>query len=71
MENKEVKKMNDEIELLKAKLEARKELCDNLQSKMDKAIEILKDTNIEMSSTLLIETIDYARQILGDKENEN
>jgi hypothetical protein len=24
-----------------------------------------------MSSTLLIETIDYARQILGDKENEN
>lgn len=35
-------------------------------SKIDKAIEILKDTSVDMPSTLLMETIDYARHILGD-----
>lgn len=42
----------------------------DLQQKIDKAIEILKDTSVDMPSTLLIETIDYARHILGEKENE-
>lgn len=39
-----------------------------LKGKINKAIEILKDTSVDMPSTLLIETIDYARHILGDKE---
>ena len=39
-----------------------------LQRKINKAIEILKDTSVDMPSTLLMETIDYARHILGDKD---
>ena len=39
-----------------------------LQERIDKAIEILKDTSVDMPSTLLIETIGYARHILGGKE---
>lgn len=41
-----------------------------LNAKINKTIEILKDTSVDMPSTLLMETIDYARHILGDKENE-
>ena len=40
------------------------------KSRIDKAIEILKDTNLEMPSTLLIETIDYALKILEVNENK-
>lgn len=43
-------------------------LC--LLQKIDKAIEILKDTNVNDNSVLLLTTIDYARHILGDKEND-
>lgn len=39
-----------------------------LETKINKAIEALKDTSVDMPSTLLIETIDYARHVLGDKE---
>lgn len=46
--------------------------CKNMfayKSKIDKANNILKDTSVDMPSTLLIETIDYARHILnGDNE---
>lgn len=40
------------------------------QTRFNKAIEILKDTNIEMPTTLLIETIDYALKILEVNENK-
>jgi len=40
----------------------------NLQTRIDKAIEILKDTSVDMPETLLIETIDYARHILNGDE---
>lgn len=39
-----------------------------LETKINKTIEALKDTSVDMPSTLLIETIDYARHVLGDKE---
>lgn len=66
----ENKQLKDKIEKLKDYGEAVGERRNQLYDKIDKAIEILKDTSVDMPSTLLIETIDYARHILGDKENE-
>ena len=40
----------------------------DLQQRIDKAIEILKDTSVDMPETLLIETIDYERHILNGGE---
>ena len=42
----------------------------DLEQRLYKAIEILKDTNVEMPTTLLIETIDYALKILEANENK-
>lgn len=39
-----------------------------LKEQKKQAIEILKDTNVNDNSVLLITTIDYALHILGDKE---
>ena len=41
----------------------------NLQKRIDKANEVLKDTSVDMPETLLIETIDYARHILNGDDN--
>ena len=42
-----------------------------LKEKTNKAIETLKDTSVDMPSTLLMETIDYAIHILeGSDSNE-
>lgn len=41
-----------------------------LKERIDKAIEILKDTSVEMPETLLIETIDYAIHILKGEDKE-
>lgn len=38
---------------------------ERLNNIIDKANNILKDTNVDMPETLLIETIDYARHILN------
>ena len=53
----------DEIKWLKAD-------NDILKGRIDKAIEILKDTSVEMPETLLIETIDYAIHILKGEDKE-
>lgn len=77
----EITQVNKEIELLKAKLETRKELCDNLQQRIDKAIEYIKRDDIfveqennggrDIEGNLIL--IKYSvklnlLKILGDKE---
>ena len=73
--------MENEIELLKAKLETRKELCDNLQQRIDKAIEYIKKLQkFKIKYVLMFEEKElYATEndfvkellaILGDKEKE-
>lgn len=54
--------MENEIELLKTKLETRKELCDNLQQRIDKAIEWVNNHDVDDGWELL--------EILGDKEQD-
>ena len=42
---------------------------EDYRTRLDKTIETLKDTNVDMPSTLLIETIDYAiHQLTGGDE---
>ena len=38
------------------------------KSRIEKAVEIFKDTNVDMPSTLLIETIDNGINVLNGKE---
>ena len=45
------------------------EIC-RYKEKINKAIEQLKDTNVEMPSTLLIEIIDGTINILKGEDNE-
>lgn len=72
----EITQVNKEIELLKAKLETRKELCDNLQQRIDKAIEYMKNYNefvvpeADIKSLILKEEYKKIIAILGDKEKE-
>ena len=40
------------------------------KSRIEKAVEILKDTNVDMPSTLLIETIDNGIDILNGRSDE-
>jgi peptidoglycan hydrolase CwlO-like protein len=46
------------------------EEIERLNNIIDKANNILKDTNVDMPETLLIETIDYARHILNGEYEE-
>jgi len=53
--------------------ELREDYKDGLQEaldRIDKAIKTLKDTSVDMPSTLLMETIDYAIHQLKGEENE-
>lgn len=75
---REIKKMNKEIELLYKKLDAQDKIIDEqaleisqLKEQKKQAIEILKDTNVNDNSVLLITTIDYALHILGDNDAKN
>lgn len=44
------------------------EIIFELQDRIDEAIEVLKDTSVDMDSILLCETIGYAIHILEGKE---
>ena len=60
-------------ELLDKVRDREKIIVENVQLKrdrIDKAIKKLKDTNVDMPSTLLIEVIDYAVHILQGSDKE-
>lgn len=67
---KENKQLRDKLEDCEAKGMTEYGIRNMFEQRINKAIEILKDTSVDMPSTLLIETIDYARHILGDKDND-
>lgn len=67
------KEINNELEktlnyLQEEIIPSLKRQIEEKQKIVDKAIEILKDTSVDMPETLLIETIDYARHILNGGE---
>ena len=64
-ENEDLK---DNLETMTFTAKVKQEAVDSLISRVDKAATILKDTNVHMPQTLLIETIDYARHILNGSD---
>jgi hypothetical protein len=70
MNNLYIHQLETEIKQLREVLRINHQIIDMYVEKIGKVREILKDTSVDMPSTLLMETIDYARHILGGEEYE-
>ena len=66
----ENQELNDSITWWTNRFNAVQRDYEDYKSRIEKAVEILKDTNVDMPSTLLIETIDNGINILNGRSDE-